>query len=277
MSAVAIVFSAISLSLGQANPPVNRPPSSNSPSSNPPSSNRSTDQAGPILEKPSSANEIPKRYVSPDEGPKELLAPSKEIPDKRVRLVPEVQVESIPQYLPGKSEFGTTRQDVRIQYREEKQTITTMKLRTVERQVQVMSRRTILKGEIDPTTGEKATECRQVTVPVMVTMSCQVLEPVSEEIVVRVPEVQTVETPILVRRYGLLTGEKSQVSKRYRAVLFDDPIAIPPCLDDPSPRDPLGRPESPEEIGGPDRRVLPPVDPGFPHPLPSPTLPKPNR
>jgi hypothetical protein len=270
MSALSIVFCGFFLSVGQPEPPFNAPGSFN-----PTSPNRSTSDPVPKVEKPLISNEITKRYVSPTEGQVELLAPLKEIIDKRVRLVPEVRIESTPQYFQGKSEFGTTRQDVQIHYRKEKQTITSMKLRTVERQVQVLSRRTILKGEIDPTTGEKATECRQVTVPVSVTMSCQVLEPVTEEIIVQIPEAKTVESPIVVRRYGLLTGEKGEVSKRYRAVLFDDPIPIPPCLEDFSPRDPLGRPESPDDPGGQNRQPLPSGSSEFPQPLPTRVLPKP--
>jgi len=276
MSAMSIVFCAFFLSVGQTQPPFNAPSSSNSTSPD-----RSTGELLPKVEKPLISNEITKRYVSPNEGPVELFAPSKEINDKRVRLVPEVRIESTTQYIPGKSEFGTTRQDVQIHYRQEKQNITSMKLRTVERQVQVFSRRTILKGEIDPTTGEKATECRQVSVPVSVTMSCQVLEPVTQEIIVQIPEARTVESPIVVRRFGLLTGEKGEVSKRYRAVLFDDPIAIPPCLEDFSPRDTLGRPESPEELseprelGRPSRQSLPGGSSEFPLPLPTRVLPKP--
>ncbi len=277
MSAFALLLCSFSLSLGQVKPPIAPPPGASPTAPNSPSPGRSPVDAPPKVEKPFLTPEITQRYVSPDEGPQELVAPCKEIHDKRVRLVPDVRIESVPQYTPGKAEFGTTRQDVQIHYREEKQTITTMKLRTVERRIQVLSRRTILKGEIDPTTGEAACDCRQVTVPVMVTMNCQVLEPVTEEIIVRVPEVKTIESPILVRRFGLLAGEKAQIAKRYRAVLFDDPIAVPPCHDDLSPRDPLGRPESPEGIGNPSRRALPGPSSDLPQPLPNQVLPKPSR
>jgi|GEM_PF-1891623 len=293
MSAFAVLLCSFSLALGQVKPPVAPSPGAPSASANPPSPGRSAADAPPKVEKPFITPEISQRYVSPDEGPQELVAPCKEIHDKRVRLVPEVRIESVPQYIPGKAEFGTTRQDVQIHYREEKQTITTLKLRTVERRIQVLSRRTILKGEVDPTTGEAACDCRQVTVPVTVTMNCQVLEPVTEEIIVRVPEVKTIESPILVRRFGLLAGEKAQIAKRYRAVLFNDPIAVPPCVEDLSPRDPLGRPESPEGIGNPSRRALPGPSPlalpgpsslalpgpssDLPQPLPNQVLPKPIR
>ncbi len=279
MSALAILIGCFSLSLGQAKPPANvpNPAPSGSSSANPASSNRGAGELAPAVPKPFLTPEIHERYIGPGDGPPELLAPVKEIHDKRVRLVPEVKVESVPQHIPGKAEFGTTRQDVRIQYREEKQTVTTMKLRTVERQVQVLSRRTILKGELDPTTGEPSPDCHQVSVPVTVTMSCQVLEPVTEEIIVRIPEAKTIESPIVVRRYGLLSGEQGQVAKRYRAVLFDDPIAVPPCLEDLSPRDPLGRPESPDETGASRPVIRPGPASEFPQPLPNQTFPKPIR
>ena len=58
------------------------------------------------------------------------------------------------------------RQDLDIQWREEKRTITTLKPKVIERRVQVMTTRVLQKGEIDPETGEECCEQRQVRVPV---------------------------------------------------------------------------------------------------------------
>jgi hypothetical protein len=182
----------------------------------------------------------------PAPGMSESLAmPTLELPDCRVRLVPKVGIETIPQLAVGPVEFGATRPDVRVRYRVEKQKVVTVKPRMIERTVQVLTRRTIACGETDPTTGMPATEARIVEVPMPVTTRCMVLEEVAEEVLVRVPEVSTVESPVVVRRYGALAWEKPVVARRFEARLFTDPLALPPCEKGPDAADPLGRPESP--------------------------------
>ena len=115
----------------------------------------------------------------------------------------------------------------------------------VERTVQVLTRRTIACGEVDPSTGQPATEARVVEVPMPVTTRCMVLEEVSEEIQVRVPEARATESPVVVRRYGALPWERPMIARRFEARLFTDPLSLPPCEPGQTRPDPVGRPESP--------------------------------
>lgn len=185
-------------------------------------------------------NPAPTRGMA--EGP---VAPLAELPDCRVRLVPRVGIETVPQLAVGPMEFGATRPDVQVRYRLERQKVVSVKPRMIERTVQVLTRRAIPCGETDPTTGMPATEARVVEVPMPVTTRCMVLEEVTEEVVVRVPEIASVESPVVVRRYGALAWEKPVVARRFEARLFTDPLALPPCERGPGFADPLGRPESP--------------------------------
>ena len=205
---------------------------------------------------------------SGESGP--LSVPQVELPDMRVRLVPRSDLESRPEFLVGKAEYGTTRPDMHISYRTEKRPITTMKPRTVVRRVEVLSRRHVRPGEVDPTTGEEASDSREVMVPVSVMMSCQVMEAVTEEVEVRVPEMRLVESAVVVRKYGLLLGENTRLTTRYRALILNDPLALPPC-EIPPPGDPLGRPESPE--GG----AAQPTPSAPARPLPGKPLGRPGR
>lgn len=174
-----------------------------------------------------------------------VLLPSQQIPDTRVRLVPLVGLENVPELAVGPMEFGATRPDVEVRYRLEKRQVVTLKPKMVERTVQVLTRRTIACGEVDPSTGQPATEARVVEVPIPVTTRCMVLEEVSEEIQVRVPEARATESPVVVRRYGALPWERPMIARRFEARLFTDPLSLPPCEPGQTRPDPLGRPESP--------------------------------
>ena len=192
------------------------------------------------------AVDLPIFPPKPD-GPPQQVEASLEIPDLRVRLAPSTDLEMVPNWILGTSEFGIMRQDLDIQWREEKRTITTLKPKVIERRVQVMTTRVLQKGEIDPETGEECCEQRQVRVPVETVMRCQVLEQVTEEISFKVPVVKAGESPVMVRRHSLFHTEKPMITTRQRAVVFPSFLSLPVC--DPGngpPPDPLGRPESPD-------------------------------
>lgn len=208
------------------------------------------------------------------DAPAEMVEPCLNIPDGRVRLAPFTGLEKLPEFLLGETEYGTVRQDIEVTWREERKTITTLKPKIVEKRVQVMTHRLIPKGCVDPTTGEEVCEPRQVLVPVDTLVRCKILEPVTEEVVVRVPEVRHVESPVLVKRFGLLPGEKTVSATRYRPVFFGDAIGLPPCLPGAEGLvDPLGRPESPEG-STPSRGVSPRIPEIQTMPQPLPELPK---
>ena len=197
---------------------------------------------------PTAPRPMPSR-PAPTEGA-EVVEPNKVLPELRVKLVPSVNIETVPHLQVGPIEYGATRPDVAVRYREERQKVVTMRPRTVERTVQVMTRQTIFKGDVDPTTGEEATATCEVMVPKAVSMKCQVLEAVTEEVVVRVPEIRKVESPVVVRRMGSLSWDKPMVVRRFEGRVFTDPLALPPCVEGGPPVDPLGRPESPEPSAG---------------------------
>ncbi|MFM8930622.1 MAG: hypothetical protein ACKOS8_01940, partial [Gemmataceae bacterium] len=142
--------------------------------------------------------------------------------------------------------------DISVTWRLDRRPVTTLKPRTVERRVRVMTTRALQKGEIHPETGEECCEPMLVSVPVDTVLRCQVLEPVTEEVAYQVPVVTPVESPWVVRRMGLFAIDQPMVAKRYRALVFPDTLGLPACMPDSGPPpDPLGRPESPVPGAGP--------------------------
>lgn len=191
-------------------------------------------------------------YPAPPDGPPEMVEPCLELPDMHVRLAPSADLELVPRWLVGTAEYGLTQRDISVTWRMERRQVTTLKPRTVERRVRVMTTRALQKGEIHPETGEECCEPMLVSVPVDTVLRCQVLEPVTEELAYQVPVVTPVESPLVVRRMGLFAIDQPMVAKRYRALVFPDTLGLPACMPDSGPPpDPLGRPESPVPGAGP--------------------------
>lgn len=199
-------------------------------------------------------------YPSPPDGPPEMVEPCLELPDMHVRLAPSADLELVPRWLVGTAEYGLTQRDISVTWRMERRQVTTLKPRTVERRVRVMTTRALQKGEIHPETGEECCEPTLVSVPVDTVLRCQVLEPVTEEVAYQVPVVTPIESPLVVRRMGLFAIDQPMVAKRYRALVFPDSLGLPGCVPDSGPPpDPLGRPESPVPGAGPSSSTSPPA------------------
>ena len=221
---------------------------------------------------------LPYFPAMPD-GPPEQVEPCLQLPNMHVRLAPSADLELVPRWLLGTAEYGVTQQDISVTWRVEKRQVTTLKPRTIERKVRVMTTRSLQKGEIHPETGEECCGPTMVAVPVDTVMRCQVLEPVTEEVTFQVPVVTPVESPVVVRRHTLFGVEQPMVAKRYRAAVFPDLLGLPECIPDGGPPpDPLGRPESPvpDRRSSPGETPAPPLAPVLPLPQPgAPETPKP--
>jgi hypothetical protein len=201
------------------------------------------------------------------------VEPCLQLPNLHVRLAPSADLELVPRWLLGIAEYGVTQQDISVTWRVEKRQVTTLKPRTIERKVRVMTTRSLQRGEIHPETGEECCGPTMVSVPVDTVMRCQVLEPVTEEVTYQVPVVTPVESPVVVRRRALFAVEQPMVAKRYRAAVFPDLLGLPECAPDSGPPpDPLGRPESPvpDRRSGSGETPAPPLAPVLPLPQPTP-------
>lgn len=214
--------------------------------------------AEPVAATPAPKAGLP-YYPAPPDGPPEMVEACVQLPNLHVRLAPSADLELVPRWLLGTAEYGLTQQDINVTWRVEKRQVTTMKPRTVERRVRVMTTRALQKGDMNPETGEECCGPTLVSVPVDTVVRCQVLEPVTEEVSFQVPVVTPVESALVVRRMTLFGVDQPMVAKRYRALLFPDQLGLPECAPDGGPPpDPLGRPESPKPTREPVPATSPP-------------------